>query len=235
MKRENTVMRRGSPLWVATLCLGLWLGVAPARAEFVTYHVDVNTTAISNQPGGYLDFQLNPSDSTALSATAAVTNFRATGGTLAPTISLEGGATGLLPGKLTLGNSTAFNDAFQGFTFGSRFSFDLTLSGLALDQPGGTSGSSFALSLYQSDGNTPLLTTDPNGSVLTINLNADGVPSVQTFAQSPTDNTPVATASLVGNLPEPSSLLLLAAALPGWLIAVRYGRQRARQGCGAGA
>jgi hypothetical protein len=191
-----------------------------AGASFMTYHVDVNTATLNGQAGN-LDFQFNPGGSSAEAATATITHFLATGGSLAPTITLTGNATGLLPGTLTLGNSTAYNDAFQGITFGSKFSFDLTLSGAALDQPGGTFGSSFALSLYDAAGTTPLLTTDASGSVLTVNLSTSGLTAAQTFPQSATNSTPAAQASSVSTVPEPSSLLLLASALPAATIAAR--------------
>jgi hypothetical protein len=222
-------MRCRNALWAAVvLSLGLWLGAAtPSQATPLTYHVDVNTTGLSWQ--GNLDFQFNPGGSSAAAATATVSNFQTSGGGLTPSITLTGNATGLLPGTLTLGNSTAYNDAFQGFTFGNSFSFDLTLSGAAVGQPGGTFGSSFAVSLYDAAGVTPLLTTDPNGSVLAITLNANGTTSLESFAQSPTDSTPAAGASLVSATPEPSSLVLLAAMLPAGLMAFHCGRRRAKQ------
>jgi hypothetical protein len=132
---------------------------------------------------------------------------------------LTGDATGSLPGTLILDNGTAYNDAFQGFTFGNSFKFLLTLSGQAIDNPGGTFGSSFALSLYDATGTTPLLTTDPNGSVLTVNLNASGSTSVETFPQSSTNSMPVAVATSA--VPEPSSLILLVSMIPVILV-VRY-------------
>jgi hypothetical protein len=123
---------------------------------------------------------------------------------------------------LTLDNGTAFNDLFQGFTYGSSFGFDLTLSGPAVGGTGASVGSSFALSLLDATGITPLLTTDPNGSVLTINVNPDGSTSVLTFPQSPNNLTPAAGAELVGAaVPEPASLVLLATGLPAGLVAWR--------------
>ena len=131
-------------------------------------------------------------------------------------------------------NDTAYNDAFQGFTYGSSFSFGLTLSGLALTNPGGQFGSSFALSLYDAAGVTPLLTTDPNGSVLTVNLNAPGTTSGVTFLQSPTNNAPVASAILASTVPEPPSLVLLSLAILG-LLAYGLGRRGlARRSCAQG-
>jgi hypothetical protein len=190
---------------VALLLLGV-LGPGSAHADLI-YSVSVDTSSLASQ-SGFLDFQFNPSDSSALAATASVTLFQSVGGILSQPATLTGDAAGSLPGALTLINSTAFNDAFQGFSFGTSFSFTLTLSGPAVDSPGGTSGSAFALSVYAADAMTPLLTTDPNGSVATIDLNANGTASVFTFAQSPTDSTPAATVTAAGAVPEPSTLVL---------------------------
>ena len=122
---------------------------------------------------------------------------------------------GSLPGSLTLDNGTSFNDVFQGFSFGSSVSFTVTLSGQAISNPSGTVGSAFAFSLYAADGITPLLTTDPNGSVGTILLNASGTTSVETFPQSPTDNMPAATVTFTGTaVPEPSLAILIISGLP---------------------
>ncbi len=185
----------------SSILVVLCTGVAHADLSFA---VSANTSSLSGQ-SGYLDFQFNPGDSSALAATATVTNYVSTGGILAPSAILTGDAVGVLPGTLTLDNGTIFNDVFQGFTFGNTVNFTLTLSGPAVNNPGGTIGSAFAFSLYAADGVTPLLTTDPNGSVATINLNADGTTSALTFAQSPTDNTPAASVSTMSAVPEPST------------------------------
>ena len=145
---------------------------------------------------GFLDFQFNPGEQHAESATASVNLFQTVGGSPLATRVAHGRRYGIFARALTLQNGTAFNDAFQGFTFGGSFDFSLTLSGPAIDSPGGTAGSAFALSLYAADGITPLLTTDPNGSVATIDLNANGTASFYTFPQSPTDSTPAATVTI---------------------------------------
>jgi hypothetical protein len=213
---------------LAFLLFGSLAGAA--RATPLTYHVDVNTAALSGQVGN-LDFQFNPGDSSAEAATATITSFQTTGGILAPSASLTGNATGSLPGTVTLTNGTVYNDAFQGVTYGTSLGFDVTLSGAALDQPGGTVGSSFALSLFNDKGDTPLLTTDLSGSVLTVDLNADGTTSVKRFSQSPTNSAFAADANLVSAAPEPSSLLLLASMLPAAVFASRRLRDRAPGRC----
>jgi hypothetical protein len=221
-------MRKRSACSTVALALALLgiLGPGPSRAGSVTYDVSVSTSSLSGQPGN-LDFQFNPGGLGALVATATVTNFQTAGGIPAPSSTLTGDASGALPGTLTLDNGTAFNDVFQGFTYGTSLSFDLTLSGPALGGPAGTFGSSFALSLYDAAGITPLLTTDPNGSVLTVDLNADGTTSAQLFPQSPTNSTPAASASPVGAVvPEPSSLVLLVSTLPAGMVVLRRLRGR---------
>jgi len=187
-----------------TLLLLGTFGPGASCAGPITYQVSVNTAALSGQSGN-LDFR------SAESATAAVTNFQTIGGILSQPATPTGDATGSLPSTLTLDNGTAFNDVFQGFTYGNSLGFLLTLSGQAIDSPGGTFGTSFALSLYDAAGITPLLTTDPNGSVLTVNLNANGTTLAQTFPQSATNHTPAAI--VTASVPEPSSIILCVCAI----------------------
>jgi hypothetical protein len=211
MSRTTTVRTAA----LAILFLGI-LGDATARAGSAL-SLNVDTSALNGQ-SGYLDIQFNPGDSTALSATVTVSNFQTSGGSLVQPSTLTGDASGSLPGTLTLDNGTPYNDIFQGFTFGTNFSLDVDFSGPAVDSPGGTTGSSFALSLYAADGVTPLLTTDPNGSVATLNLNADGTITVMTFPQSPTNTTPVVTYGPATATPEPSTIAILISSLPVGLI-----------------
>jgi hypothetical protein len=186
--------------------------------------VGVDTSSLSGQ-SGYLDFQFNPGDSSALAATATVTGFSSVGGTLAPSSTLSGDASGALPGTLTLDNGTIFNDVFQGFTFGSSVSFTVTISGPAIISLSGTVGSAFAFSLYAADEVTPLLTTDPNGSVSTILLSAGGTTTSEAFPQSSTDNTPAATITPAGvtAVPEPptATIVLLVFFLQGGVLLLR--------------
>jgi hypothetical protein len=191
------------------------LGPAGAARAGIIYTVTVNTSALQGTAGN-LDFQFNPGNSSAEAATATVQNFQKSGGVLAGTSATTGDATGVLAGTLTLDNGTAFNDIFQGFTFGTQFSFQLTLSGPAVSTPGGTVGSSFVLSLYDSAGVTPLLTTDPNGSVLTLDLNPNGSATAHTFPDGTGGGSVIAVAP-VTSVPEPSALVLLLSAGPAGL------------------
>jgi len=177
-----------------------------AAADAVTYHVNVDTSAIDGQ-SGYVDFSLLPSDFTSQSVTAEVQNFATNGTVSSNSPVLTGDASGLLPGTLTLDNATFFNDYFQDFTFGSALSFDLLLNGPALSAPDGISGgSSFTFGMYAPDQITPLLTTSPDGEALRIDVNSDGTTSVTTFDAGDGSGSVVQTAQAV---PEPASLTLL--------------------------
>jgi hypothetical protein len=166
-------------------CLTLMLlATGPARAGSQTYNVTVNTSALDGQ-SGYLDFQLNPGGSGALAVSATVSAFTSDG-TLqpgAPLNGVSGDVSGMLPGTLTVRNTTGFNDYFEGFTYGNGVSFELTVSGPGVGTAG-TVGSSFAFSLYDGTGTMPLLTTDPNGSVLTVNVNAEARLTIRRWSQS---------------------------------------------------
>lgn len=212
--RKPQAIPAASTLAIVMLA-AFWTG--SASADF-TYQVTVDTSSLNGQ-AGYLDFQLNPGDSSAEAVTGVITNFQSAGAHLAPSSTLTGDASGVLPGNLTLDNVTVYNDIFQGLTYGTNISYDVTFSGPALNSPGGSVGSSFAFALYDSSGTIPQLTTDPNGSVLSINVNFDGTTSVETFPQSPANSTPVASATpLVNSVPEPPSIVLFLFAVPPGLI-----------------
>jgi hypothetical protein len=211
---------------LAFLLLGP-LGTGLARANFITYQVNVDTSSL-NGTSGYLDYQFNPGGNGAAPGSVTITNFSPVGNLNPndPNNSVSGDVTGSLtgvPSPLTLNNDTAYNDYFESFTYGNSINFDVTLSGPAVGSSGAV-GSSFAFSLYDSTGTIPLLTTDPNGSVLTINVNTDGSTSVETFPQSGTNGTPAGSA--VSTTPEPSSAVLFVSALPAALVFWRRSRRR---------
>ena len=150
-----------------------------ARAGYV-YQVSVDTTAIQGITG-FLDLQYNPGGVGTLPATATITTFitDATGVSLNTT---DGDVVGnLVPGPLAINNTLAFNDLLENMTFGTSIAFTLTLSGAGVTSPDASEpGSSFGLSLFDGSFN-PLLTIDPAGTVVTINLNADGTTAPERF------------------------------------------------------
>lgn len=206
MKVQATVVHR-----IGLLSLFLLALIAHAEATPVSYDVSVNTNAISGS-SGYLSFQFNPGGADAPSATATIGDFASIGGTLSVMSNNSGGASGTLPLTVTINNSDQLNELFQGFTFGSSFSFQLTFAGPAIESPSGTSsGSAFALSLYASDEQTPLLTIDPNGTVLTILITPNGDRTVQTFPADDRGSPPTVTiAERIAAVPEPATLWLFA-------------------------
>ena len=205
--RNRTIMLAAGSLLAAG-----FLATA-AQAAPITYLVTANTSTVSGQ-AGFIDLQFNPGVASQ-GATASISNF-ATDGTLnAASVQLTGGAAGLLPGLVTLQNSGALNDYFEGIAFGVSISFDLTLNGPALSAPNGTatSGSTFALSFFDASAVTALLTTDPNGFAGLVDVNLDGSTTPTTFPA--TANGDPAVTFVVASVPEPSTLLLLAGGLLG--------------------
>jgi hypothetical protein len=173
-----------------------------AWANTITYPVLVDTSAVAGL-SGFLDFQFAPGDATTQPAFVTLTNF-ITDGTLLGPPNVNGGVTGTLPGTLTIDNSTAFNDYFEQFTFGSSFAFNLMLDGPALQIPNGTanSGSTFGLALFDSAQN-PILTADPNGFAGLVNVKLDGSTFTTVFASDSHGGAPVV--QFVAT-PEPSTI-----------------------------
>lgn len=180
-----------------------------AQAEPISFNVTVNTSSILTGANGFLSFQFNGGGAAAQAATAIVSNF-ASDGVLAATSDNTGGAAGTLPGQLVINNGGVdANEVFQGFAYGTVIAFNVGLSGPALDSPaGGMFGSAFTLFLFDADGNA-LLTTDTNGTLLSIQLDPLGSVRVQTFGSSPG----VVNVAAVQAVPEPATVLLLGAGL----------------------
>ena len=151
-----------------------------ASAAPITYDVTVDSSSISGTVGS-LDFNFNPGPLVTQSASLQILSFTSDGA-LAGSPTLTGDVAGALPATLTLVNGTAFNDYFQGFTYGSTLSFQVSLFGPALSSPDGTStsGSTFAFSMFSDTlGTIPVLTTDTtNGFAFTIDVNLDGTTTV---------------------------------------------------------
>ena len=139
----------------------------------VLYNVNVNTMAISGATGN-INFVLGPGLPPVDLLNVSLTNFNTMGGMIGgpPTIGGNPNTTGALPGTVTMDNTGVGVDYFQSFTFGTNFSFLLTLYGPAVDSPSllATGGTTFGIALYDAAGITPLLTTDPFGFAATIEI-----------------------------------------------------------------
>jgi PEP-CTERM motif len=102
---------------------------------------------------------------------------------------------------------------FEGFTYGSTLSFQVSLFGPALSSPDGksTSGSTFAFSMFSdAAGTMPVLTSDTvNGFAFTVDVNLDG----STTVTNSSAQTTVVPATGPPPVPEPGSLALLGTAI----------------------
>lgn len=206
---------------LAGLILLAFFGTGVAQAGFMIYQVNVDSSTLSGE-NGYLDFQFNPGGGGAEAATATISSFFQAGSLNSsdPNNSSYGDVSGSLTSTMSISNAT-FNDFYEAFTYGNSLSFEVKLSGAALDSPGGTYGSSFAFSLFDSTGTNPLLTTDSsNGTLLTIDVNPSGpLTTVNNYSQ-PVQGSPVATVSSnVSPVPEPASLVLGGMGVFSWLLA----------------
>ena len=146
--------KRAWPFLAAFLCFASIASAAP-----ITYDVTVDTSSISGTAGS-LDFQFNPGPLVTQAASLQILNFTSNG-SLAGSPVLTGDVVGALPATVTFDNGPAFNDYFEGFTYGSTLSFQVSLFGPALSSPDGTStsGSTFAFSMFSdAAGTTPSVT-----------------------------------------------------------------------------
>jgi PEP-CTERM motif len=197
-------------------CALLFGGVAPAFADGVTYDFAVNTTSVVGQSGS-LDFQFNPGALLTQSASLQVLNFTSDG-TLGSSV-LTGDASGALPGTVLFDNGGGFNDYFTGFTYGSTITFAVNLFGPAVTSPDGvsTSGSTFAFSMFSDPaGTVPVLTSDTlNGFAALVGVNLDGSTTLTNNSSQLTISTPATP------VPEPGSLVLLAAGLGALALVLR--------------
>jgi hypothetical protein len=176
-----------------------------ASAAPITYDVAVDSSSISGTAGA-LDFQFNPGPLVTQAASLQILNFTSNGA-LAGNSVLTGDVAGTLPGMLNFNNGTAFNDYFEGFTYGSTLSFQVSLDGPALTSPDGvsSSGSTFAFSMFSdAAGTIPIFTTNTTeGFAFIIDVNLDGTTTVTNFSAQTT------VVPITGAIPEPSTLALL--------------------------
>lgn len=185
-----------SALILGSLCLS-------AQADTVMYQVTVITSS-QNGNYGYIDLQLNKGTFTSLPITASITNFA--GGTLNPAdVNNDAiGASGNLPGTLTIPADTS-TDYFEGLTFGNSISFVVTLSGTGVNRAGlagGTSGTTFEFGFDDAAIDSALFTSDPSGATGLIDIANDGAVSVNALP-NPSGGPSLAT---ITPTPEPSTL-----------------------------
>lgn len=179
---------------------------ASAFASTFTYNVSVNTSSLTGT--GTLYFQFNPGDVTSDLATATISNF--SGAVLNGSPLFSGSSSGSLASSLAIANTSSNNDALQAVTFGSLLAFRVriaeTYTGTA------TTGSVFNFGIYKDDGFTPLLTTQPDGYSIIVNLdNAN-----HAAAQSTTSS-----AVITNAVPEPGTLTGAGVALCGLKLTMR--------------
>ena len=181
------------------LLLGLLSTALPAWAN--TYFVSINTASISGVAGS-LFFSFGPGALPFDPANAIVSGF--SGGTLGAVLSPAG--SGTLPGTLTLDNNGPPENYQQSFTYGSKISFFLSLTGAAVGNPSPGAIGGTDLAFYLLDGSdNPLLTDDPNGTVFDASIAPKtGQVSFATF----TNNGGPSVVSVTA-VPEPGSMLLL--------------------------
>jgi hypothetical protein len=196
---------------LSLLSVALFLcAVAAASASPVSYRVTVNSSSIAGATGS-LDFNFNPGPLVSQPASLQILNFVSDGSAYGAPQTFGDVSGGPLPASLTFDNGAALNDYFAGFTFGSKLTFDLSLFGQALASPDGTStsGSAFAFSMFSdAAGSIPVLTSDPSGIALTIDINLNGTSAV----------TSSSSATSVQAVPEPGGLVLIGIGFALWWI-----------------
>lgn len=155
ISRDEIYFRPLIPLFRVTFCaVGIaFFCASTAFADSVEYSVTINTSFPAGTAGA-LDFNFNPGPLVTQGGDLQILTFSSDGSLQNCAANVQGfcntgDVSGTLPGTLTFDNGTAFNDYFNGFTFGNSLSFDVTLYGPALTTPNGTatSGSTFAFSL----------------------------------------------------------------------------------------
>jgi hypothetical protein len=172
---------------------------APAGSP-MPERIQIDTSALRGQHG-FIALQFNPGAIPgSLGAKAVVSNIEG--------VTFDAAST---HGDVTIANIHIFNQVRQAIDFGGSLSFDVAFQGPWTTQgPNRAFASAFAVQLLASDGLHPLLTTDPGGAVLTIEVGPDGRTTTRAFAPPPgATNGPAARSPNVVDAP----LLLLPGAI----------------------
>lgn len=175
------------------------------------YIVTIDTSTQSGVTGG-LYLQFNPGANSA-PVTVTLTDFLSDSVLMATPAGWpapNGAVTGTLGGvpPLELSNTAGLNDITVAMILGTviRFRAEFVLPAVLT----GTSGNAFSFGITAGDGLTPLLTNDPFGFAGQITISESGQFATAVFPDSGGGPPP---ASIVADIPEPSSAALLAAGL----------------------
>jgi hypothetical protein len=133
------------------------------------------------------------------SNTVTITDFVTNGNLFVP--GTTGGASGTLPGTVTLTDSSFFNEYLAQLKLGTTISFNLSETSNA--PVPGSAPDEFALYLLDSSGNPLITTGDPSGADASITLDSTGALATYNGSQ----------VTVSGSAPEPATLLMLCAGL----------------------
>jgi hypothetical protein len=196
----------------AATVLGTAVSGPAARAGSITYTVTVDTSSLSGTTGA-VQFTMVAGNTPAPTDTAAVSAFSPQAG-LVPPPTTSPNVTGDLSSTVNMDNQSP-SLYFETFAYGSSLTFQVALT--STDGGAGAPDTTFAFYLFDQNGNPVSNSSSPSGELLDINIAGQGGGfSPVTFG--PPD------ISVVSSVPEPSSMVLLAAGL-----ATAFGASRIRR------
>jgi hypothetical protein len=134
----------------------------------------------------------------------------ASDGTLGTTIVLTGDVTGALPGLVTIGDTTGFNEYLQDIALGTFLTFRFDTTGNPADIGAGSSADAFSFFLLDPQTGLSLVpTSDPTGAGSLLLYSIGELEPLQVFSES------VQAIEVPSSAPEPGGLALVVAGLLG--------------------
>jgi hypothetical protein len=189
----------------ASFALATGLLLSSAASQAALYQVTIDTTLLTGPPASLngpfsLDFQFNSGD-TLGNNTAIISNFSFGGGSASGGgVASGAGVTGSILGtSITISDTDAFNSYYEGFTPGTIFTFDLSLTENA---DSGATPDSFSFAIL--DGTLANITTDGIGNSL---FQVDIVPGAMGIMNVGNGNGSYSGVT-VAAIPEPSAAIL---------------------------